>query len=278
MVVLKNGVVVRHPAGPKSVVGVTPYSRTIRRVTRLLLRGARDSITFEELEARHLELCRGSLGETEDFAKVLDDDFKELKSAHEKGLPDNDPRSFRAQIRYLLEQLKPQRKKRSGVAAGPEDNRVLGICSTDTKRIMTSLRSKELQRQRAAVDALYTKDKNEVKRGYMARANTAGQAEAISFLVARLKSMRSRTTEIFGNQANICIIAVHNWGLHMLGRAMRSLKETLDMDSWFLGDCTVVDRDMRRSRTSLRLSYHCLLRVFRERAERGAFSEADKRA
>eukprot|EP01046_Picozoa_sp_COSAG06_P021260 COSAG06_NODE_1590_length_9000_cov_22.237951_3_plen_446_part_00 len=273
MVVLKNGVVVRHPAGPKSVVGVTPYSRTIRRVTRLLLRGARDSITFEELEAHYLKLCRGSLGETEDFAKVLDDDFKELKSAHEKGLPDNDPRSFRAQIRYLLEQLKPQRKKRSGVAAGPEDNRVLGICSTDTKRIMTSLRSKELQRQRVAVDALYKKDKKAALRGYMARANTAGQAEAISFLVARLKSMRSRTTEIFGNQANICIIAVHSWGLHMLGRAMRSLKETLDMDSWFLGDCTVVDRDMRRSRTSLHLSYHCLLRVFRERAERGAFSD-----
>ena len=123
MVVLKNGVVVRHPAGPKSVVGVTPYSRTIRRVTRLLLRGARDSITFEELEARYLELCRSSLGETEDFAKVLDDDFNELKSAHEKGLPDDHPESFRAQIRYLLEQLKPQRKKRSGVAAGPEDNR-----------------------------------------------------------------------------------------------------------------------------------------------------------
>ena len=121
MVVLKNGVVVRHPAGPKSVVGVSPYSRTIRRVTRLLLRDARDSITFEELEARYLELCRSSLGETEDFAKVLDDDFNELKSAHEKGLPDDHPESFRAQIRYLLEQLKPQRKKRSGVAAGPED-------------------------------------------------------------------------------------------------------------------------------------------------------------
>jgi hypothetical protein len=30
---------------------------------------------------------------------------------------------------------------------------------------------------------------------------------------------------------------------------------------------------MRRSRTSLHLSYHCLLRVFRERAERGAFSD-----
>ena len=77
MVVLKNGVVVRHPAGPKSVVGVTPYSRTIRRATHLLLRGARVSITFEELEAHYLELCRGSLGETEDFAKVLDDDFEE---------------------------------------------------------------------------------------------------------------------------------------------------------------------------------------------------------
>jgi hypothetical protein len=85
----------------------------------------------------------------------------------------------------------------------------------------------------------------------MAPTNTVGQAEAISFLLAWLKSMLSRTTEIFGNQANICIIAVHNWGLHMLGRAMRSLKETLDMDSWFLGDCTVVDHDMRRSRTSL---------------------------
>jgi hypothetical protein len=94
-------------------LNLPPYSRTIRRATRLLLRGARVSITFEELEARYLELCRGSLGETDDFAKVLEEDFEELRSAHEKGLPDNDPRSFRAQIRYLLEQLKPQRKKRS---------------------------------------------------------------------------------------------------------------------------------------------------------------------
>ena len=46
-----------------------------------------------------------------------------------------------------------------------------------------------------------------------------------------------------------------------------------DVQHDLLPVCTVVDQDMRRSRTSLRLSYHCLLRVFRERAERGAFSD-----
>eukprot|EP01044_Picomonas_judraskeda_P004243 COSAG03_NODE_369_length_8525_cov_21.686565_5_plen_90_part_00 len=59
MAVLPNGVVVRDPAGrSKSTIGVTPYSRTVRRATRRLLHGAPVSITFEELEARYLELVR----------------------------------------------------------------------------------------------------------------------------------------------------------------------------------------------------------------------------
>ena len=46
---------------------------------------------------------------------------------------------------------------------GPRGQPVLGICSTDTKRIMTSLRTQELKRQRVAVDALNEKDKMELQ-------------------------------------------------------------------------------------------------------------------
>eukprot|EP01043_Picozoa_sp_COSAG02_P116121 COSAG02_NODE_52525_length_307_cov_0.750000_1_plen_53_part_01 len=37
-------------------VGVTPYTRTVRRATRCLLQGFGETVAFEQVEGRYLEL------------------------------------------------------------------------------------------------------------------------------------------------------------------------------------------------------------------------------
>eukprot|EP01046_Picozoa_sp_COSAG06_P063996 COSAG06_NODE_15096_length_1097_cov_2.724449_1_plen_326_part_01 len=277
-VVMRGGVVVAARPGRKP--GASAYTKAVRRATKQLLAGVNtETVSFVALEQRHIELVliHGAMHETSDFARALDDDIAELRRRHEADLPATDPGSFRAEVLYMADCLRPQRKRRVGVAAGPDDDRVLGICTEETKRVMYKIRSAELRRLAAAADALWRRDAKLVLEGYSSGANSTGQAAALESLLRTVSALRGRSTATFGPQAEVCVVAVC-FGLRMLGRAAAALERVHKTDMWFLGDCCVVDRDLAKYRVSTRIAYHCLRRVFPRRLDGGAQFNDNTRA
>jgi hypothetical protein len=267
-----------------------------RKSMRLLLEPFDVTVTYEQLEQRHIELIVAHsmiTGLTEQVARSLDEDMEELRQCHEQGLPDDNPGSFRAQVRLLFEHLKVQRKRRKGAAAGPEDGRHFGIADEQTLRRLQKEREREEQRMRGAADAMWQKDMDLYRYGLGMRANSCEEARVIEpvLTLMRAKSgvpMGSEREDLTGEQQaelaekrrqNPLVVAVTRWTPMLIGRLVGLAAQLGCVNSdIFVGDCAMVDRDNKRYRVSgsLKLSQHCLRRVFPERLKQGKYDDNSK--
>ncbi len=239
--------------------------RNIRRVMRDLLTGFGPDATLAQLEQRGRTIASKM---SPNQKKLLEVDLQELRDAHGAGRIALHSLLFR-----WIEHLRPQQKRRQGVAAGPEDGRMFGISSADYQNTLQKLSEAELKRLHDAADALWQQDFDAFRRGWEATVNTAPHADSIAQLLALLgcaQRIRTGATEY-----DSCVIAVCNWDTGMLGRAARAAcNNKVAPVAWFLGDCAAVDANLAKYRSAAKISRHCLRRVFTKlKLDKDSFSD-----
>ena len=111
--------VITKSAPRESKQSSTVLVRNIRRVMRDLLTGFGPDATLAQLEQRGRTIDHDMSKEQKNLLK---EDLQELRDAHEAGVE-----RLHSLLFCWIEQLRPQQKRRKGVAAGPEDGRMFGI-------------------------------------------------------------------------------------------------------------------------------------------------------
>ena len=250
---------------PTQVPGTTPWSRAVRRATVRLMHAFSASVTFEQLERRYLVL-KGDKGrgEPDGFGTALDQDFKDLRARHMSGLGDDDPGSFRTQVRYLLDQLRPQQKKRKGVAAGPDDNRMRGISDARYQCKLSTLAAEQCAANARLDAARYESLAARFVTGTEATVNNSEQAACIAELLWLIGTGGPTT------------IAVQQWSESMMGRAAMAVNKELQFGAEYVGDCTqVVNLQLKRGRPqgSAYIAQRWLRQKFPERSRQGAYDD-----